>query len=850
MSAASAPTASIGSLFEQSGSSDRGSVVVLDREAIESSGQTSVAGLLRDLPFNTFGSPRPELAATGQAFAGLSLRGLGVGRTLILIDGRRLPVAPDTGEGQNLNAVALAAVERIEILSEGATAVYGGDAIGGVVNIITRKGFTGAEVMAGTSSSQRAGGATDEGSVMVGVAGDRGRVMAGAAYHSRDIVFARDRAWSRDRASVFSNNFFNANFTFLEHPEFGSANVPGCQGPGFSVSERGSETRCFYDFSRTLANDLATRNESLFTRASYTINNGLRIFAYADVSRVKSFSRNSPAPGFRPSVNGQTPINSGLIGLSPGSPNHPSTPPDQGGLNPNWTAYQGVAEEGLLLAHRFVAGGPRDTRTDAVDYRLDIGMQARVGRFDIDFGVRRAESNYVEIGRNNILLPLAQPQIDSGAYNIYESLAVPEELVRSFAATTSRDARTVQNEAYAQARSDLPFSTGAGPVGIAFGVEYIEQNYADRLDPLVVSGTILGPDRSPASIDHWSWSAFGEVRVPLADTLDLTGAVRHADHSLAGTATARHVALTWQPSDRFSIRAAGGRHFRAPSLAALGPAIARLAGFAVDVPGSAFPFPLSAPSFNVPNKKIDHEQAWEYRLGIHSEPFSWLSATLDLWDTELKDRVTLIPGQIVLNCVAGLEDRCPSGLSELSAMDRVPDPSLGLGVARDPVSGILRFVQTGFGNFGTIESRGADLRLSSRADIRSGRLKLDLLASYLHRYRLNGGDNQAGIGRLPEWRGRLGLHYRVGDLAFAWIVQHIAGQSTSLGFGSDEPLPSWTTHDIQANWETPWKGSITLGIDNLADKDPVLDPGELLGYNFDLYDGYGRIGYLRYRQAW
>lgn len=113
-------------------------ITVIDRQDIDASGDTNVADFLRNTTFNSFGSFRPQSGSSAQSFAEVSLRGLGGSRTLVLIDGRRAPVSPTTGSGQDLNSIPLAAVERIEILSDGASAIYGSDAIGGVVNIITR----------------------------------------------------------------------------------------------------------------------------------------------------------------------------------------------------------------------------------------------------------------------------------------------------------------------------------------------------------------------------------------------------------------------------------------------------------------------------------------------------------------------------------------------------------------------------------------------------------------------------------------------------------------------------------------------------------------------------------------
>ncbi|MEM1081276.1 MAG: TonB-dependent receptor plug domain-containing protein [Pseudomonadota bacterium] len=374
-------------------------VTVIDREQIEFSGKSSVADLLRDLPFASGGNFRPQSGSSAQSFAEVNLRGLGSGRTLVLIDGRRAPVEPTTGTGQNLNTIPLAAVERIEILTDGASAIYGSDAIGGVVNIITRKDFTGVELTVGTSNPKREGGDRDEASAIFGVSGDRGSMMVGVSYDERDIIFAADRPWSQGGASTFSNNFIftdnvGSQTAFSNLNSLGGpGNEAGCVGPGFSIADNGF---CFYDFTLVSADEASTRNESIFTRARYEINNDWSLYMNASVSRLKSFGRYAPVPS-SPWLVGDF----GAIVLQPGTPNHPATPPEAGGLNPLFADYASVADDILTLRHRFAANGPRDTNIDTQNYDVDIGAQGRIGNFDVDFGARRS-SRRTFVGQSEV----------------------------------------------------------------------------------------------------------------------------------------------------------------------------------------------------------------------------------------------------------------------------------------------------------------------------------------------------------------------------------------------------------------------------------------------------------------
>ncbi|MEW6169544.1 MAG: TonB-dependent receptor plug domain-containing protein, partial [Pseudomonadota bacterium] len=140
-------------------------VSVIDREDIETSGFTSVGELLRNTVFNSTGAFRAQSGSSAQSLVSVDLRGLGSERTLVLIDGRRAPKAPFAPTDQDLNAVPIAAVERIEILKDGASAIYGSDAIGGVINIITRKDFQGVEISHQLQGTDRKGGDVEQGSV-------------------------------------------------------------------------------------------------------------------------------------------------------------------------------------------------------------------------------------------------------------------------------------------------------------------------------------------------------------------------------------------------------------------------------------------------------------------------------------------------------------------------------------------------------------------------------------------------------------------------------------------------------------------------------------------------------------
>jgi len=820
-------------------------VQVIDRATIEASGRTSVADLLRNQPINQGGSFRPQSGSSGQSAATLSLRALGAGRTLILIDGRRAPTAPNLGSGQDLNSIPLAAVERIEILSDGASAIYGSDAIGGVVNIITRQDFTGAELMVGVSDPKRPGGDTREASAIFGAASDRGQVMAGVSNNKRDIVFQRDREWSQGGASIFSNNFLTSGGAFLNVPGRGSI-VPGdgCTGPGFSTSA----VRCFFDFTADAADEAEIENQSLFMRGRYDIDNNWSVHLNSSVTRVKSFGRYASVPSSPWLVGGF-----GFPVLPVGTPNHPATSPADGGLNPAWEEYQDFADQTLLFIHRFAANGPRDTSTDAHVYDLDFFVTGTVGDFDVEFGARRVESQYYDLGRNYIVSALAQPQFDSGAYNIYDPFNVPESVLQSFTATINRDARFVSREYRALVSGDL-FEMANGPVGFAVGAEYRDEDYKDIYDDLQANGNITGSAGNSAFGDRDQWAIYGELLFPILDNLELSVAGRYDDYSDFGSNFSPKVALRWDPLDGLGFRASYGEGFRAPPLDLLSLQPSFSAASVVHVPtatffGNADPTQaIQITTFNIANPDLGAETSEQFSLGMVWEPTDWFTLTLDYWNISIDDRVAGIGAQQILNCLEGLTTNCPPGLSVYGAGASGPDPSLGLGAQFGP-AGNVQFLQAGFASLGTVDSDGFDIGLRGNFDLNEfGRLRSEINASYLWTQEIDSGANVSGLVGLPRWRAIWSNQWNMGDFGAAWNINYIGSQGSASSSLLDRTA-SWTTHDLQASYFTPWNGRITLGVDNLLDKDPVLDPGFGRGFNFNLYNGYGRITYLRYTQT-
>jgi iron complex outermembrane receptor protein len=833
-------------------------VTVIDRQELELSGDNSVADFLRNTTFNSFGSFRPQSGSSAQSVAQISLRGLGAGRTLLLLDGRRIPTAPSTGQGQDLNMIPLASVERIEILSDGASAIYGSDAIGGVINIITRKDFNGVELTVGMGDPKRTGGETEEGSAIFGISGDRGSMIGGMSYNNRGIIFQRDRPWSAGGVSSYSNELYAANpspgsfFGFTPGSRINGTQglgpsvipaVSACSGPGFTRTA----TRCFYDFTFVAADEAEQRNESLFMRGTYQINDDWSTYLSASVQRVKSFGRYAPTPS-SPWLGGAQPF------IPVGSPNHPATVFPTAGYNPNVPYF---------FRHRFAASANRDTFIDANTYNFLLGAEGQLGDFYLDFGVRSSESRGYEKGLG-IVGSIAQQFISNGTYNIYDPFNNSSDVLQGMVATVPRDNLYKVEELFGTASTDL-WEMGGGAAGVAFGVEFRSEEYADNYDSLTETGQIVGGAGNSAGGGRNVKSAFGELLMPVLSNLEVSLAARYDEYSDYGNDTSPKLSVRWQPFESLTLRGSIGKGFRAPTL----DIITAQPSFSADgishpetclSQGQPAGCATQVNAYVIANPNVASEQSDQFSVGLAWDATDWLSMTVDYYDIKVTDRVAQFTSARIVNCLEGAGTLCPPGLSVLPSNISPPQPSLGLGAAFGPDGEIL-FVQRGAANLGEIEIDGIDVNFRTNFDFGDwGSLENQLQIGYVGNYSLDGGDSLIGLAEFPEYRASLINQWAYGDFAFGWTISFIDSTNSTcfdtqdldvcVDYGYPLTVPSFVTHDVQATWNTPWNGRLTLGVQNLSDRDPSLDAlhegGR--GFAFNLYDAYGRVPYVRYTQ--
>lgn len=831
-------------------------VTVIDRVAIDFSGQTSVADLIRNTTFNSSGSFRPQSGSSAQGVSQVDLRGLGAERSLILIDGRRLPKSPSTGSSQDLNSIPMAAVERIEILSDGASAVYGSDAIAGVINIITRKEFNGVELRIGGSdvSIPNEGGDREEGSAVFGSSSDNASVIGGVSWNNRDIIFENAYDWVQPGVSSFGANWAMPRGYRGVNPTTG-VGIPGGQKsiiPEASCnalenfSFQTASGLCGYNFNATNANEASTGNQAGFVKAEYNINDDWKIFSHTLISKTKSFGR------YAPSLNDAGDASR----MSATSRNNPT--------NPNaFTGFYEAPQDGLGarevgFRHRFAALGNRDSEVDNWSTDFLVGTEGSIGDIIVDFGARKNKTKTYEIGRNYLMGSNARRAVDSGTYKLDDPFGTRfttdsdkkayQDLLSGLKVTTARIGTFDQEEVFGSASFDV-MDTDAGAIQMVVGAEYRKEDYSDTYDSLSEAGQVGGSAGNSAGGGRNLKSAYAEALIPVMDGLEFSVAGRYDEYSDYGNDFSPKISVRYEPLDGLVLRGSYGEGFRAPTLDILTQQPAPGNPSVSDDPscinlGLAAGCDVQVSSLTLANPEISSETSKQLSLGVAYQPTEWFNFSADYYDIEISNLIRFF------------------GAGTILTREQTGDPiPAGLGVTRLSNGGI-DLITLGFANEGEWAITGLDFSVNTNFDFGAiGRLKQTLQLSHRLSSEIDGGRNVINDNGDPRQRASLSNVYVYENLDFAWNINMVGSQFEDTDQVLDAAgvptgavvrtghVGSWVTHDMQLSYTLPTNTKISVGAQNIFEKAPQLKGFDGRNYNFNLYDAYGRIAYVRLSQS-
>ncbi len=808
-------------------------VTVITREDIELSGMQTAADILRTTTFNSFGSFRERSGSSGGQAALVNMRGLGASRTAVLVNGRRLPGSALFGtSAANLNAIPIAAIERVDILQGGASSIYGADAIAGVINIILREDYEGAEVEIGIARPDGKGGDEEHGSFVVGLNSDKGNMVFAAEFFRRNPVFDKDRDYSKvqvlQEGGVFGVDTVgisvggNTGFT----TDFGEAFVLGdCQTVAQGGQYAGVFTDpfgvpgdgCGFGYADISAQTGDINRFNTFLSANYDINENHTLYFQNTLARVQSYGRYAPAVGFF------------FVGADAPQNPRPGTP--------------------IFAFHRFVAHGPR--QENFVEFDIDNVIGAKGVIFDdqvnYDAYFRSYTSTIENIGNTYINQPALEAAVLAGEYDFVNPFANTAQQLAAVGHTTTRDLRTRYNEA-AINFDGYAWEMPAGTVGWALGGEWSSENYQDIYDSLREAGNVIGSAGNSSAGDRERISAFGELAIPLLDNLDLQLAARFDDYNDFGSNLSPSVSFRWQAMENLIVRASYNEGFKAPNLTSLHSARAESFNDVTDFTqcDAQGIVPTDCPTFQVQNfsggnPDLLAESSQGFDVGFVWEPIENFSIGLDYFETDLDDAITQISIQTLLNL-----ERDGQPLPPGTAINRAP--SVG------GVPGRITTIDTGFANVATIEVKGMDIRLAYRYNTDTmGTFASTLQYSKLFDYLFTSlpgatATEQLDLSFTPDSRATFNMNWNYGDHTVSLQSYWIASTQNSASDSDFGRIPSFTNHNLSYIYHASWDADITVGVRNLADKGPSLDTVVAGSTAPSLYDVYGRTPFITYKQ--
>src|SRR5437773_79231 len=580
-------------------------VQVVTRQEIEATGAANVEQFLQGLGVALQGNNNSVVATASGATSGgvssVSLRGLGSQRTLVLIDGKRVSAGGTLTDSTtvDVNHIPVAAIERVEVLKDGASAIYGSDAIGGVINFILRKDYKGGEATGYANITQHPGGRGWGANGLIGFgdfANDRYNATMSFDYRKQDPLYGRDRPFASSGISVdhgndvTSGNTFPANFTSAgtpfprlngsrsRNPFFGN-----CPGP-YSIDDPFRGSTCGFDPSPLVALLPDQEQKSIFTTLRYAFASNVEGYGQLSYSTKEQRTIIQPVPlsdqfilpPNHPLAN-QAPYFNPALGFGFSTFLLTNSGPNASPFYPTnfVTAITGGATPDLLIRYRSVLTGNRDLTDTSDQARVVLGLKAPLfGGWESDTAFLHVVTKLTE--RVNNGFPSQQgilPILNSGQVDPFGSNTSPAVQAQIDATQFRGDAwktKTSIDSLSTVVRHDLSQLSG-GPLALAVGTDGRREGFILDPSPAIQSGDISGYGGNFLPVDKSRKVGAGylEVVAPVVRSVELTGALRYDHYENVGAKTTPKVGARWQPVKEVVLRGSVGKGFRAPALTEL-----------------------------------------------------------------------------------------------------------------------------------------------------------------------------------------------------------------------------------------------------------------------------------------
>ncbi|MDB6045735.1 MAG: hypothetical protein JWM63_4286 [Gammaproteobacteria bacterium] len=873
---------------------------VISSEALEKTGLGSVGEVLQQLTtggqalnakFNSsgnFGYPA-DGGGIGAGSAQVSLRNLDSKRVLVLVDGIRWvneSSASGVSGSADLNTIPMSIVDRIEVLEDGASAIYGSDAIAGVVNVITKKKFDGVEVNGYTGEYSK-GGKTTEGSLTVGGSGEKFTAVFTGSYYNQDAI-SSSKWWQSATPEPLaglaagSSATPQGRYTFCDPaqpvPSYGSCTADqnnfynvtlnnGTKTPVWNAANPSAGT--YHDWSNADRFNYAPFNElltpskrkAMFTNVTYAVNDNIEVYAKALYNNRQSQNQAAPEPIFVGPYAGTGGL-ADTISVSARNPYNPF------GIDLNAASNFG------WVTRRPLEAGPRVFNQDVNTWYVNAGFRGTLNfgngyKWDLNYVDSQNKAEQTFTGGYNIakigialgdpavcaLVPGCVPLDLFGGqgrpitaaqlkYILAPQLDSSEEDLQIFSGNITGELFHIQDRA----------------AGIAVGAEHRTYNGKFNPDPLRQTGESQDSFAAPVAASYHVNEVYSEFSLPLLETLGASAAVRYSDYSNFGSTVTYKGGLRWQPTQDIGLRGTYSTGFRAPNLGEL-YGLTQFGATLVDpcsvASGKTLPPALQAAclaqgapvgfqqantqitTFTGGNPKLSPEKSKSYTAGVVYRA-SWAEgfAATNRLTLEVTYYNHKINGAIQAEDIQALLGACLAA-GGVSGSSCTPFTRQAGGNLAPP--------QNFLANLGQIKTDGEDLKLNwSSEPLPFGHFRAGVMVTRVNNYKATDADGnvaqrQVGIevanSAIPRYRMNDVLGWGIADVDVTWTVRYLSAvqeacsNATVIGVPGCEKsttmhtMQAVTYNDVQVSWKDAfWLKGLTLegGVNNAFGVNPPI----------------------------
>lgn len=843
-------------------------VTVIKAEDLKKTGVTSVEQILQNLSAVQVQTNAAQSIGSGSGGATFGdLRGIGQDKTLVLLNGERIANNAVDGSAPDLNMIPFAAIERVEVLRDGASSLYGTDAIGGVINFITKKNFAGGTATIGYDSPQHAGGKVTSANVGFGF-GDLDKqgfnVFGFVSGRKEDPISGTQRDFNKRIVGGLSNSTDPANYTQDFSALYNPA-APTCSGTALIPVTGGTQckivTPSFVDFS--------PKSETIsgMLKGTFRVNSSLDLGFEGFATQNKVTTKIAPVPyggyymnptmpngqpnPFFPKTHVDPTFDDGTAGSRPFGASSAFANPvavQPGFVYVFWRDFPNGSREQLNknTQHRIMLTA--DGSAGGWDYSVKLASN----RNKVDQLLTGGYANGDIIGEG-LLEGVVNP---FGAQTAAGSALLDSALLTGLLQTATGKVTSLKGSG----SRELGDWFGAGRAAqLAIGAEYRKEDYLSKANTPFAQLVEVSTGVDPTSLSQGKRNVsavFTEINVPVLKSLDITGSVRYDKYSDFGNTTNPKLSFRFQPAKEVLVRGSASTGFRAPTLFDLyaSQTFTNTAGNVnnpVNCPGgTAIPGASAGANCNVQaivlnggNLELKPEKSKNYTLGAVFEPVNNLSASVDFWWVRITDTIDNLAESTLFANYSQFQQYfhfAPGNL--LSITSNCPGPRCG-------------YVDRRLQNLGNRNVNGIDLGLQYRMRTGIGQFDTALNSTYLSKYEYqdykNGPFNQkvgvyVGEGPAFRWQHNLTVNWSLGDFGAGLAAHYKSGY---VDFIPTHSVGDFTTVDIFGSWSPVKAATLVLGVRNAFDKAPPFtnqaDLFQAGGWDSRFATATGRTYYLR-----